>query len=169
MARKDLAPVEEQKRRAIIFFASQSAQELGRQHISNDETVPGHAAYIVSANHFRTLQTKFKPLFPQETGFGATVFYNMADLRFSNPLSGPVLLRLRVEDGWLRGALCTRRDPGFSVEVLEEQHRFFREKGIWYRENRIRRRILRRNGQVLADHVVAHNRGQVRYRPEEAR
>ena len=78
MARKDLATVEEQKRRAIIFFASQIAQALGRQHISNDETVPGHAAYIVSANHFRTLQTKFKPLFPQETGFGATVFYNEA-------------------------------------------------------------------------------------------
>ncbi|MEC7556961.1 MAG: hypothetical protein VYA32_07280, partial [Planctomycetota bacterium] len=78
LARKDLATVEEQKRRAIIFFASQIAQALGRQHISNDETVPGHAAFVVSANHFRTLQTKFKPLFPQEAGFGATVFYNEA-------------------------------------------------------------------------------------------
>ncbi len=101
MARKDLATVDVQKRRAIIFFASQIAQALGRQHISNDETAPGHAAFIVSANHFRTLQTKFKPLFPQETGFGATVFYSEAcALAAKDPKKARAALMTAVDLGF---------------------------------------------------------------------
>ena len=78
LARKDLDKVEKQKRRAIPFFASQIAQALGRQLASDDDTAPAHAAYLTSAKHFRHLQENFKPLFPQEAGFGSTVFYNEA-------------------------------------------------------------------------------------------
>jgi thiol-disulfide isomerase/thioredoxin len=78
LARKDLDKVEKQKRRAIPFFASQIAQALGRQLASDEDTAPAHAAYLTSAKHFRHLQENFKPLFPQEAGFGSTVFYNEA-------------------------------------------------------------------------------------------
>ena len=78
LARKDLDKVEKQKRRAIPFFASQIAQALGRQLASDDDTAPAHAAYLTSAKHFRHLRENFKPLFPQEAGFGSTVFYNEA-------------------------------------------------------------------------------------------
>lgn len=98
-------------------------------------------------------------------GCGATVFYNYADLRFENPLAGPVLLTLAIEEGMLVGALRAPADPGFTVEVYEVDHRFFQEGGAWYRENRIRRRIRGRDGEVLADQEVAHNRGRVLYEP----
>lgn len=78
LARKDLATVEEQKRRAIVFFAAQISQALGQQHASNDKITLAHAAFITSAKHFRTLQAQYKPLFPQETGFGGQVLFNEA-------------------------------------------------------------------------------------------
>ncbi len=78
LARKDLATVEKQKRRAIVFFAAQISQALGQQHASNDKITLAHAAFITSAKHFRTLQTQYKPLFPQEAGFGGQVLYNEA-------------------------------------------------------------------------------------------
>ena len=78
LARKDLATIEKQKHRAIVFFAAQIAQAHARK-LATDKDVPGaHAAFITSAKHFRHLQKDFKPLFPQESGFGGTVFYNEA-------------------------------------------------------------------------------------------
>jgi vancomycin resistance protein VanW len=106
-------------------------------------------------------------------GCGATVFYNLADLRFENPWPEPVVLRLGVADGALRGALAAPRDPGFRVEVYEVGHRFFRvgpgkdEGGALYRENRIRRRIKTAGGALVCDVEVAHNRGRVLYAPPE--
>jgi vancomycin resistance protein VanW len=100
-------------------------------------------------------------------GCGATVFYNQADLRFENPLLMPALLRFRIEERALVGELWTVEDPGWTVEVYEVDHRFFREGEGWMRENRIRRRFRLAGGGVLLDQEVAHNRGRVMYEPEE--
>jgi vancomycin resistance protein VanW len=104
-------------------------------------------------------------------GCGATVFYNLADLRFENPWPDPVVLRLNVADGALHGTLAAPRDPGFRVDVYEVGHRFFRSGagneggGALYRENRIRRRITTAAGARVCDVEVAHNRGRVLYAP----
>jgi vancomycin resistance protein VanW len=100
-------------------------------------------------------------------GCGATVFYNYADLRFENPLAQSVLLQLRVEEQALVGELWSETDPGWTVEVYEEGHRFFRDGDAWMRENRIRRRFRLADGSVLLDQEVAHNRGRVLYEPPE--
>ncbi len=101
-------------------------------------------------------------------GCGATVFFNLADLRFENPLPVPVLLDFRVADGLLTGALRTHADPGFRASVYEVDHRFEREPGgSWVRENRIRRAIRTPGGEVLCDHEVAHNRARVCYEPAD--
>src|SRR5262245_7566398 len=52
-------------------------------------------------------------------GCGATVFYNLADLRFENALAGPVLVRLEVRDGALCGALVAEEEPMYRIEVYE--------------------------------------------------
>jgi len=109
-------------------------------------------------------------LFPDQNrrvpfGAGATVFYNFADLRFENPLSLPVLLRLRIERGELQGELLAERDPQFRVEVRESEHRLSRNGAQWIRENRLRRRILGLDGAVLVDEEISHNRGVVLYDP----
>lgn len=100
-------------------------------------------------------------------GCGATVFFGTADLRFDNPLDQPVLLRTGIEDEALVGRLLCAEDPGVRVEIREEGHRFFREDGLWMRENHIHRRILDRRGRVLLDQPVAHNRARVCYDPPE--
>jgi vancomycin resistance protein VanW len=103
-------------------------------------------------------------------GCGATVFYNQADLRFSNPLSTPVLLCLEVVSRTLRGRITSLGDPGFRVEIYEVDHRRFRERdgatAGWWRENRVRRRLRRVDGTVIADEEVAHNRAKLAYDPE---
>ena len=96
-------------------------------------------------------------------GCGATVFYNYADLCFENPLPFPVLLRFRLDAGYLIGELSAAADPGWTVEIYEDGHRCFREDGAWIRENRIRRRIVLLDGRALLDQEVAHNRGRVLY------
>jgi vancomycin resistance protein VanW len=97
-------------------------------------------------------------------GCGATVFYNWADLRFVNPLDVPVVLRLGVHAGEIVGELWAPVDPGFRAEVYQVDHRFFERDGAIWRENRVRRRIVRtRDGQALVDHEVAHNLGRVAY------
>jgi vancomycin resistance protein VanW len=98
-------------------------------------------------------------------GCGATIFYNYADLRFENPLPQPVLLQLRIEQCQLVAELWTEHDPGWTVEVYEVDHRFFREGDAWMRENRIRRRFCLPDGTLLLDQEVAHNRGRVMYEP----
>jgi vancomycin resistance protein VanW len=100
-------------------------------------------------------------------GCGATVFYNYADLRFENPLPLSVLLRFRIESRELVGEFWTTEAPDWTVEIYEVDHRFFRESGVWMRENRIRRRFTRADGVVLLDQEVAHNRGRVMYEPTE--
>ncbi len=97
-------------------------------------------------------------------GCGATVFYNWADLRFENPLDVPVGLRLTIRDGELVGELRTAAPVEFRAEVYEVDHRFFERDGTVWRENRVRRRIVRvRDGAVLIDHEVAHNVARVAY------
>jgi vancomycin resistance protein VanW len=108
-------------------------------------------------------------------GCGATVFYNYRDLRFSNPLDQPVRVSLRILDlppagsdrparGWrLVGRICAQRDPGRRVVVEERDHRFFVEGGRRMRENRIFRRIVDRDGSLIEDALLAHNRCEVRY------
>jgi vancomycin resistance protein VanW len=98
-------------------------------------------------------------------GCGATVFYNYRDLRFENPLAAPVMLSLTVEHGQLRGALRTTEPVAWRAEIYEVGHRFFRDGGTWFRENRIRRRFRLPDGAVLHDEEVAHNIARVCYEP----
>jgi vancomycin resistance protein VanW len=100
-------------------------------------------------------------------GCGATVFYNYADLRFENPLTQPVLVRMWIEDGSLCGELRIPDFPGWTVEVYEEDHQFHRTANSWVRENRIRRRFVLEDGGVLLDQEVAHNIARVLYDPAE--
>jgi vancomycin resistance protein VanW len=99
-------------------------------------------------------------------GCGATVFYNQADLRFENPLDIPVALSLSIADGRLIGSIRSASDPEIRVEIIETEHRFFRQGTDWMRENRIVRRISDSHG-LLSEHEVAHNLARTLYEPPE--
>lgn len=96
-------------------------------------------------------------------GCGATVFYNYADLRFENPLSQPILLRIRIENGQLAGEVWTDHDPGWTTEIYEAGSSRYRDGSDWIRENWIRRRFVLPDGSVLLDQEVAHNRARILY------
>ncbi len=96
-------------------------------------------------------------------GCGATVFYNYFDLRFENPLPVPVLLRFKIKNAVLVGEIWTSHDPGWTVNIYESEHERYRFNNEWIRENRIRRRFVRKDGQILLVQEMAHNRGRILY------
>jgi vancomycin resistance protein VanW len=100
-------------------------------------------------------------------GCGATVFYNMADLRFDNPHAGAVMLRLHVTRDELVGAVVAGFEPAHDIEVYESEHAFTqRLDGTWERRNRIARRWLT-DRQVVRDEEVAVNHAGVSYTPSD--
>ena len=101
-------------------------------------------------------------------GCGATVVYNYADFRFENPYPQPVMLRARLENGNFLSEIRAQQDPGVSVEVEEVGHQFVRKGSDWHRENRIRRRIRDRSGELISDVEIAHNEGRVMYEPPQS-
>ncbi len=112
-------------------------------------------------------------LFPDQErtvpfGCGATVVYNYADFRFENPYPQPVMLRARVADDSFISEIWARNDPGVTIDVEEVDHRFFRDGPDWYRENRLRRRVRGRAGELISDVEVAHNKGRVMYKPPQS-
>ncbi|MBN2498721.1 MAG: VanW family protein [Deltaproteobacteria bacterium] len=96
-------------------------------------------------------------------GCGATVFFNYRDLRFANPLAGPVCIQQRIEAGALFGRILAERDPGFRVRIEERGHRFFVEHGARMRENRLIRIVLDKDGREIGREFLAHNRCRVMY------
>jgi vancomycin resistance protein VanW len=99
-------------------------------------------------------------------GCGATVYYNIADLRFRNTMQSPVRLSLTIDNGQLVGKVLASEDPGFRVEVYETDHHFHKDCDAWVRENRIHRKFVGSDGSVIRDEEVAHNVGRCLYDPE---
>ena len=94
-------------------------------------------------------------------GCGATVFYNMADLRLRNPHPFPAVWRLLIRDGVLLGALVAPEPLADPISVFETVHRFVERDDGWWRENRVVREAGGRREEVL------HNVARTAYTPAE--
>lgn len=101
-------------------------------------------------------------------GCGATVFYNLSDLRFRNPHSFPVQVRLTLADGLLKGEIAASNDPGWRATEYETDHQITREDGCWHRTNRIWRRFTDPAGNTLKEEFLFANDGRCLYDPEAA-
>lgn len=99
-------------------------------------------------------------------GFGATVFYNHVDFRFRNTLDQRLLLRTWIEGDRLRGEARLERCPGWRIRVAEAGHRFFREDGAIWRENRLLRCRVSTNGGEDEPVPLIANRAKVLYPAE---
>jgi len=82
-------------------------------------------------------------------GFGATVFYNYVDFQFRNTLDEPLLLHTWIENERLYGQIRAASAPGWRMRVVETDHRFFRENGAIFRENRLWKQKVSPDGQEL--------------------
>lgn len=111
-------------------------------------------------------------LFPDENrivpfGLGATVFYNLADLRFVNQLNSPIVLGFEVRDGALNGTARTTRPPEFRWEVHERNHRFVRRGDNVYRCNELWRVRIASAGRKLEERLFENEARVVYEVPEE--
>ncbi len=130
LARKDFGKIEPMKQRSILFITAQIAQALGAQYASKEKIAESHAAFIISAKHFRTLKSQFKELNEGEQGFGGRVFYNEAcALAAKDAKTAKASLTEAFEMGFDDFELLTddkdleplRKDPGFAKFVTTQK------------------------------------------------
>lgn len=98
---------------------------------------------------------------------GATVLYNYRDLQLRNNLAQPLALRVEVGAEELEGRFLVREPLGFSVEIVETDHGFFRREGRTWRTNRLWRRVRDAGGTVVREGLVARNLCEVLYEVSE--
>lgn len=102
-------------------------------------------------------------------GTGASVAFDLVDLRLRNPTGRPFQLEVRVLEPDLVGAIRTRAAPAVRFEVLEADHRFERDGSGVVRCNEVRRRrIDAATGEFLADALLLRNRSRVGYPVDDA-
>lgn len=99
-------------------------------------------------------------------GSGATLAYNYIDLQLRNDTNEAFQLLVWLSDTDLHGAIQSNRTWPERFEVWEDFHAIQPEAwGGYTRHNRIKRRILALDGQVLREETVSENHALMMYRP----
>lgn len=102
-------------------------------------------------------------------GSGATFYWNYLDLQVRNPYPFPIRLHLKLTDTHLVGEVYAPRPLPYEVRVMETDHRFYREGGVVWRENRLWREALEPgSARLLWRELVAENRCRVLYAVPDA-
>ena len=100
---------------------------------------------------------------------GATVMYNFRDLRFKNNTPHEFQLKLWMDKKCLNGDLrCSVRLP-HAYSVYEENHRFEKVDGTYYRDNELWRKVMLKDhgGEIIDREFLFANRAEVKYVPRE--
>lgn len=111
--------------------------------------------------HGRDLSPDYARTMP--FGAGATVFFGLADLKLRNPHEHPILLRLEVREGELRGSLRAPQPPTRRYSIAERGHRFLVEGAQTRRVNELLRLSWTLDGRLLGRELVARNEALVAY------
>ena len=102
----------------------------------------------------------------QPFGSGATCYYNYLDLQIKNETENTYQLTLRLTDTHLVGEWRSDSQPIQKYEVYEADHQMNMEYwGGYVRQNRIHRKVLNLDGQVVKDEYVTENRAIMMYEP----
>jgi len=98
-------------------------------------------------------------------GTGATVFYNLIDLKVKNTFKYPIQLKLWLSDNQLKGQILSSHFVSEKVHLKEKNHCFIKTpKGV-YRYNEIWRETLV-EGLVVREEQILTNCAKVMYKPE---
>ncbi|EZY59615.1 VanW family protein, partial [Staphylococcus aureus] len=106
---------------------------------------------------------------------GTSVAYNYVDYRFNNTTDQTFQLCVWCEDKQLKAELRSERDIPYQYRIVEEDHHFVQEHGIYYRKSRIykvteekgtskeikRKLLLDNHSQVMFDYDLIPE-GQIR-------
>jgi vancomycin resistance protein VanW len=100
-------------------------------------------------------------------GTGCAVFYNYVDLCFRNDTDDTFQFKIWITDDDLWGELRSDRKIAHTYKIYEQNHRFLRRDGEFYRSNEIWRRVMERStGRHIRDEKLKENFVRVMYRPE---
>lgn len=99
-------------------------------------------------------------------GTGCAVFYSYIDLCLRNDTRESFQFKLWLTDADLWGELRSDREIADTYHIFERDHRFTRERGVFWRSNQIWRRVMeRRTGRHRHDELIKTNRVRVMYTP----
>jgi len=99
-------------------------------------------------------------------GTGATIFYNYVDLQFTNTTSHTFQIIISFDDTHIRGEIfCDTQLPD-TYRVFEQNHRFVRQNGKYYRSNEIWRKVFHA-GVKKSEELLYTNFCEVKYRLED--
>ncbi len=126
------------------LFLHSSVQIIERQHHSRD-VFPDNGRMI-------------------PFGSGATIFYNLIDLKIKNTSKYPIQLKLWLADSQLKGQILSTHFLKEKYHLKEKSHYFVKTpKGV-YRYNEIWRETIIA-GQVLKEEKIVTNCALVMYKP----
>ena len=108
-------------------------------------------------------------LFPDERrrvpfGTGTSVLNNYVDYRFKNTTDQNVQIAVWIENGELCGELRSEKAYPFRYKLVEENHRFRKENGKFYRISKVYRiAIEKENNSEIKKELILDNHSLVMY------
>ena len=108
-------------------------------------------------------------LFPDERrrvpfGTGTSVLNNYVDYRFKNTTDQDVQIAAWIENGELCGELRSQKAYPFRYKLVEENHRFRKENGKFYRISKVYRIVIEReNNSEIKKELILDNHSLVMY------
>ncbi len=105
---------------------------------------------------------------------GATVFYNLIDLKVKNTYDFPIQLNLRTTETQLRGSLSSPKILDYQVKLEEKNTSFFKstKSGLTYRYNQLFRVFYKKGNsrlekEIIKEELLWENIAKVMYKDKE--
>ena len=108
-------------------------------------------------------------LFPDERrrvpfGTGTSVFYNYLDYRFRNNTDQDIQILVWIENGELCGELRSVKEFAYRYKLVEEDHHFRNENGIFYRISKVYRLVIdKKSNKTVKKELILDNHSEVLY------
>lgn len=108
-------------------------------------------------------------LFPDEKrrvpfGTGTSIAYKKLDYKFKNTSDCPVQLRIWQDDKMLYGELRGTKPINYKYRLVEEDHHFAMEDGIFYRNSKVYRiKTDKETGKDIKKELILDNHSRVMY------
>ena len=95
---------------------------------------------------------------------GTSISYNYIDYRFKNQTNDTYQLNLRVEGEALYGEILCDKECAFIYDITEENHRFVKENGKFFRMSKIYRNTYDKNNKaLLKKELLVDNHSEVMF------
>lgn len=102
----------------------------------------------------------------QPFGSGATCVYNYRDLQVKNETEEMYQIDIKIEGDYLVGEIRSSSLKYLTYELYEKEHEITHEYwGGYIRHNKIFRKILNMNEEIIDDRIVCENHALMMYSP----